>query len=128
MKWPYEEWTTVCYVNSTLMFGHVPISSLKLNASLYSYMKFLNFCFSHLVKQELSKSIYLSNISLSVIYFLSSLSSNHGYLSVSFVSSSSFLNPYHAEGYSQLVSNYATHDYSRDQSKCSIMPSATIVT
>ena len=37
-------------------------------------------------------------------------------------------NPYHAEGYSQLVSNYATHDYSHNQSKCSTMPSATIVT
>ena len=38
------------------------------------------------------------------------------------------LNPYHAEGYSWLVSNYATHYYSHDQSKCSTMPSVTIVT
>ena len=38
------------------------------------------------------------------------------------------LNPYHAEGYSWLVSNYATCDYSIDQSKCSTMPSTTIVT
>ena len=37
------------------------------------------------------------------------------------------LNPYHAKGYSQLVPNYATQDYSCDQSKCSTMPSATIV-
>ena len=38
------------------------------------------------------------------------------------------LNPYHAERYLQLVSNYAKCDYSRDQSKCSTMPSVTIVT
>ena len=37
------------------------------------------------------------------------------------------LNPYHAKGYSWLVSNYATCDYSRNQSKCSTMPSMTIV-
>ena len=35
--------------------------------------------------------------------------------------------PYHAEGYSRLVSTSAKHDYSRDWSKCSTMPSATIV-
>ena len=38
-----------------------------------------------------------------------------------------FISPYHAKGYSWLVSNYATCDYSRDQSKCSTMPSTTIV-
>ena len=37
------------------------------------------------------------------------------------------LNPYHAEGYSWLVSNYATCNYSHNQSKCSTMPSMTIV-
>ena len=37
------------------------------------------------------------------------------------------VNPYHAEGYSRLVPNYAKRDYSRDRSKCSTMPSATIV-
>ena len=37
------------------------------------------------------------------------------------------LNPYHAEGYSWLVPNYAKCDYNRDWSKCSTMPSATIV-
>ena len=38
------------------------------------------------------------------------------------------INPYHAEGYSRLVPNYAKCDYSRDWSKCSTMPSMTIVT
>ena len=37
------------------------------------------------------------------------------------------INPYCTEGYSWLVSNYATCDYSRNQSNCSTMPSVTIV-
>ena len=40
---------------------------------------------------------------------------------------SNVVNPYHAEGYSQLVPNYAKHDYSCNRSKCSTMPSVTIV-
>ena len=39
-----------------------------------------------------------------------------------------YINPYHAEGYSQLASNYATRDYGCNQSTCSTMPSTTIVT
>ena len=37
------------------------------------------------------------------------------------------INPYHTEEYSWLVPNYAKCDYSHDWSKCSTMPSATIV-
>ena len=37
-----------------------------------------------------------------------------------------FSNPYHAKGYSQLVSTSAKHDYSCKWSKCSSMPSGTI--
>ena len=37
------------------------------------------------------------------------------------------LNPYHAEGYLQLVSTSAKHEYSHNHSKCSSMPSGTIV-
>ena len=37
------------------------------------------------------------------------------------------VNPYHAKGYSRLVANHAKRDYSRDRSKCSTTPSATIV-
>ena len=37
------------------------------------------------------------------------------------------INPYHAKGYSRLVPNHTKRDYSRDWSKCSTMPSATIV-
>ena len=37
------------------------------------------------------------------------------------------INPYHTEGYSQLVSTSAKCDYSHDHSKCSSMPSGTIV-
>ena len=41
--------------------------------------------------------------------------------------SSAKLNPYHAEGYSRLVSTSAKHDYSHNCSKCSSTPSGTIV-
>ena len=53
-------------VMSISMLGHVPISSLKLNASLYLYNIFMTSFFSSSVKHELSRSIYFSNISLSV--------------------------------------------------------------
>ena len=38
------------------------------------------------------------------------------------------VNPYHTKGYSWLMPNYAKCDYSCNRSKCSTMPSATIVT
>ena len=38
--------------------------------------------FSSSVRHDFSKSIYLSNISCPVIYFLSSLGYNHGYFSI----------------------------------------------
>ena len=37
------------------------------------------------------------------------------------------LNPYHTKGFSQLVSTSTKHDYSHNCSKCSSMPSGTIV-
>ena len=37
------------------------------------------------------------------------------------------INPYHAKGYSQLVSTSAKCNYSHDRSNCSSMPSRTIV-
>ena len=81
MEGPYKERTSIFNLYSTSMFGHVPISSLKLNTSLYLYISLLTFFFLHLVRQEFSRFMHLSNISLSVICFLSSLSSNHEYLS-----------------------------------------------
>ena len=63
---------------SISMLGHSPISSLRLNASLYLCNKSLTCVFSTLVKHELSKFIYLSKISPSIIYFLLSVSSNKG--------------------------------------------------
>ena len=42
-------------------------------------------------------------------------------------SAKTLFNPYHAKGYSWLVSTSAKHDYSCDHSKCSTMPSGTIV-
>ena len=64
---------------STSIFGHVPISSHKLNVSLYFYNISITCFFSTSVRHDLSKSTYLSNISFSYICFLSSLESNHGY-------------------------------------------------
>ena len=64
---------------STSMFGHVPISSLKLNVSLYLYNISITCYFSTPDRHDLSESTYLSNSSLSDIYFLSLLESNHGY-------------------------------------------------
>ena len=37
------------------------------------------------------------------------------------------INPYHAKGYLQLVTTSTKHDYSCNCSKCSSMPSRTIV-
>ena len=71
------------------MLGHSPILSLRLNTSLYWYNKSLTCSFSALVKHELFRFTYLSNISLSVMYFLSSVLSNHGNFPSDF--SSSFL-------------------------------------
>ena len=65
---------------STSMLGHVPISCLKLKASLYLYNIYIT-SFCSLCRHVLFKSIYFSNISLSDTYFLSSVLSNHGYFS-----------------------------------------------
>ena len=67
---------------STSMFGHVSISSLRSNASLYLYNICITFIFSSLLKHELLKLTYFSNISLSVMFLFLSSGSNHGYLSV----------------------------------------------
>ena len=77
---------------STSMFGHVPISSLRLNASLYLYNISITFTFSSLFRHEVLKSMYFSNISLSVMFLLSSSGSNHGYLSIELVCSLSLFN------------------------------------
>ena len=67
---------------STSTLGHVPISSLKLNASFYLYSITITcFFFSSSVRHDLSKFTYVSNISLSDIHFLSSLESDHRYFS-----------------------------------------------
>ena len=66
---------------STSILGQVQISSLKLNVSLYSYSISITSFFSSLVKHDLSRSMYFSNISLSAIYLHLSFGSNHGYLS-----------------------------------------------
>ena len=52
---------------STSILGHVAISSLKLNVSLYVYNISITCFFSSYVSPDLSKSTYLSNISLSDI-------------------------------------------------------------
>ena len=83
MKEPYKKKGLLSVTSiSTSIFGQVHISSLKLNVSLYLQINLLTFFFLHLVRHELSRLMYLSNISLSDICFLSSLSSNHGYLSL----------------------------------------------
>ena len=53
---------------STSILGQVPISSLKLN-TLYLYSMSITSFFSLSIKHDFSKSIYFSNISLSVMYF-----------------------------------------------------------
>ena len=72
------------------MFGHVAISSLRLNASLYLNNMSITFIFSSLFKHEFFRSMYFSNISLSIKFLLSSSRSNHGYLSVCVCSLSFF--------------------------------------
>ena len=49
------------------------------------------------------------------------------YNEFTFTYSSWYINPYHAKGYSWLVSTSAKHDYSCDWSKCSSTLSRTIV-
>ena len=90
--WSYKNWDLSLTSISTSMLGHVPISSLRLNPSLYLYNISITSFFSSFVRHELSKSMYLSNISLSVMYFLLSLESNHGYLSPGSICSLSFFN------------------------------------
>ena len=75
---------------STSMLGHVPISSLRLNVSLYLYSISITLNFSSLFKHDIPKSMYFSNISLSAMFLLSSSGSNHGYLSTGVVCSLSF--------------------------------------
>ena len=67
---------------SASMFRHVPISSARLNASLYLNNISIAFIFSSLTKHELIRLMYFSDVSLLVMCFLSSSGSNHGYLSV----------------------------------------------
>ena len=64
---------------SILMLGHLPISSLKLNACLCSLINFMRVPFSSGVRSELVKSIYLYKISSSIMSLLGSSSSNQGY-------------------------------------------------
>ena len=64
---------------SISILGHIPISTLRLSASLYLYSMSITSFFSSLDSHDVSKSIYFSSICLSVIYFLSSLGCNHGY-------------------------------------------------
>ena len=71
---------------STSILEQVPISSLKLNVSLYLCNISTTYFFSVSDRQDLSKSMYLSSISLSDM----SSCSSHGYYS--FVSSFSFFN------------------------------------
>ena len=78
---PYKNGNLSVILIYTLMLGQVPILSLKLNAPLYLYNMSISSFFSFSVKQDLPKSIYFSSISPSVIYFLSSLGSSHGYFS-----------------------------------------------
>ena len=72
------------------MLGHVPISSLQLNASLYLYGISITSFFSSSVKHVLYRFIYFSNISLYDIHFLSSILSNHGCFSPASIFSSFF--------------------------------------
>ena len=77
---------------STSMLGYVPISSLRLNASLYLNNISITFIFSSLLRHELFRLIFFSKISLSVMCLLSSSGSNHEYLSFGASCSHSFFN------------------------------------
>ena len=79
--WSYKNGGLSVTLISTLILGHVPISSLRLNSSLYLYSKSITSFFSFLLRHELSKSMYVSEISLSVMCLHSSSGSNHGHLS-----------------------------------------------
>ena len=81
MIWSYKNGNLSVTSISTSILGHVPISSLRLNASLYLYNIYITSLFSSLFRHELSKSIYLSRIYLSVMNLCSSSWSSHGYLS-----------------------------------------------
>ena len=65
----------------TSILGHVPISSLKLNAFLYSYSKSLTSIFSMSIKHELTKLTYSSSISLVCHIFLLIILFKQGYIS-----------------------------------------------
>ena len=47
---------------SAVRFGHAPISSLKLNASLYLNINFINLVFSLDIRYDSDKSIFSYNI------------------------------------------------------------------
>ena len=49
---------------STFILGHVPIASLKLNASLYLYNRPTTSPFSSLLKHELSKFMYVTHMEI----------------------------------------------------------------
>ena len=72
MVWSNKEWRFICSV------GQVPISSLKLNASLYLYSISITCFFSESTRHDLSTSMYMSNISLSDLFFLSMFGSFYG--------------------------------------------------
>ena len=71
---------------SIRVYSSLPLQNRKHNQKIIS----LTSVFSESIEHDLSRSIYLSNISLSVIYFLSSLSSHHGYFLFSDTFSSFF--------------------------------------
>ena len=65
--------------NFTSKYGHVPISSLMLNAAVFSSISFIRRSFSAADKMLLSNGTFRHNISSSVIFHLGSSESNHGY-------------------------------------------------
>ena len=77
MAWSTKNGDLSITSNSTSILGHVPISSLKLNASQYLYSISISYSFS-----EVFRLIYFSNISLPVKFCLSSSFANQGYGSV----------------------------------------------
>ena len=85
--WPNKEWCLSTTSILTSMLGHMPISSLGLNASLYLYSMSINFSMSFWVKHENSKSTHFSNTFPSVRFLLSSSSFNKRYLSIDYCSS-----------------------------------------
>ena len=63
----------------TSKYGHVPISSLMLNAALFSSINLIRCSFTAAVKMLLSTGTFQRNISSSVIFRLGSSESSHGY-------------------------------------------------